>query len=374
MLIYFGIQLIHPNYIYVIAFFLTIMFSSLTGTSWGSIGTIGVVIISISLMINADIGITAGAIIGGAYFGDKLSPLSDTTNLAAIATNVGVTTHIRSMLVTTLPSAFLAALIFFLLGISNNSNIMLNSSNLKPILDGIISMFNFNSLLLLPPIIVLFGSLNGMKIIPIFLISSCLSIILCLIFQSFSFHDIFISLYKGFNINMSLNPKITNEDQELFKNLFNRGGVYAMKEVIFFTFMVLIFVGSNELIGSIKRTINKILRFIKYKYELIIFSLFASAFTNSLTSNQSATSFIVGESLSEKFNSAKISRNILSRSIEDYGTILESLIPWHASTYYITQTINVPIEQYWRWHFFALINIIIAPLIILLQKKYRKVI
>ena len=104
MLIYYGIRLINPDYIYILAFIIPIIFSTLTGTSWGSIGTIGVVVIGVASVINANLGITAGAIVGGAFFGDKLSPLSDTTNIAAMATEVDLYDHIRSMMVTTLPS------------------------------------------------------------------------------------------------------------------------------------------------------------------------------------------------------------------------------------------------------------------------------
>ena len=115
MLIYYGINLINPNYIYVLAFIIPIIFSLLTGTSWGSIGTIGVVIIGISSVINANLGITAGAIVGGAFFGDKLSPLSDTTNLAAMATEVDLYDHISSMLITIVHSSLIAALVMFVI-------------------------------------------------------------------------------------------------------------------------------------------------------------------------------------------------------------------------------------------------------------------
>jgi hypothetical protein len=116
MLVYYGIGIISPSYLYVLAFLVPVVFSSLTGTSWGSAGTIGVVIIGIAGAFDAHLGITAGAIIGGAYFGDKMSPLSDTTNLAALATDVDLFDHIRSMTVTTVPSAILAATGFFILG------------------------------------------------------------------------------------------------------------------------------------------------------------------------------------------------------------------------------------------------------------------
>ncbi len=116
MLVYFGIKIINTDYIYVLAIFVPVVFSTVTGTSPGSIGTIGVVIMGIAITVNAHLGITAGAIIGGAYFGDKMSPLSDTTNIAALAVEVKLYDHIRSMTYTTFPSAIVALVIFFVLG------------------------------------------------------------------------------------------------------------------------------------------------------------------------------------------------------------------------------------------------------------------
>ena len=116
MLVYYGVQIINPTFLYLLAFLVPVIFSTLTGTSWGSVGTIGVVIVGIAGVVGADLGITAGAVIGGAYFGDKMSPLSDTTNLAALAADVDLFDHIRSMMVTTVPSALLASVLFLALG------------------------------------------------------------------------------------------------------------------------------------------------------------------------------------------------------------------------------------------------------------------
>ena len=116
MLVYWGLKVIDPAYIYILAFLAPVIFSTLTGTSWGSVGTIGVVLIGIAMALDANLGIAAGAIIGGAYFGDKLSPLSDTTNLAALAADVDLYDHIRSMLWTTIPSALFAGAVYWWLG------------------------------------------------------------------------------------------------------------------------------------------------------------------------------------------------------------------------------------------------------------------
>ena len=372
MLIYYGINLINPSYIYLLAFVIPIVFSLLTGTSWGSIGTIGVVIIGVSAVIDANLGITAGAIVGGAFFGDKLSPLSDTTNLAAMATEVDLYDHISSMMVTTLPSALLAACIYFSLGfiyppVSNT----VDNSQVDVTLIAISSMFNFNIWLLIPPIIVLIGSIRKMATLPTLLASSMSAAFIALIIQPYSSTDIMASIHKGFNSDMAywVNSAPVNIDI-----LFSRGGLYELNEAIIFSIMVFIFIGSIDLIDSMPSIVDRVFNLVKTKAGLIISSLFTTAFTNSITSNQSATSFIVGDAFKKRYDKYGISRKVLSRSIEDYGTMFESLIPWHATTIFLTTTLGVSYGDYWYWQLLSLINLILAPTLAILGKGcfYKK--
>jgi len=372
MLIYYGINLINPSYIYLLAFVIPIVFSLLTGTSWGSIGTIGVVIIGVSAVIDANLGITAGAIVGGAFFGDKLSPLSDTTNLAAMATEVDLYDHISSMMVTTLPSALLAACIYFSLGfiyppVSNT----VDNSQVDVTLIAISSMFNFNIWLLIPPIIVLIGSIRKMATLPTLLASSMSAAFIALIIQPYSSTDIMASIHKGFNSDMAywVNSAPVNIDI-----LFSRGGLYELNEAIIFSIMVFIFIGSIDLIDSMPSIVDRVFNLVKTKAGLIISSLFTTAFTNSITSNQSATSFIVGDAFKRRYDKYGISRKVLSRSIEDYGTMFESLIPWHATTIFLTTTLGVSYGDYWYWQLLSLINLILAPTLAILGKGcfYKK--
>ena len=366
MLIYYGIRLINPSYIYVLAFFIPIIFSTLTGTSWGSIGTIGVVIIGVAAVIEANLGITAGAIVGGAFFGDKLSPLSDTTNIAAIATEVDLYDHIRSMMFTTLPSALIATTIYFMLGLLYPPAVSeIDSQQIAPTLNTIASIFNFNGLLLIPPVIVLVGSIRKMATLPTLLISSLSAAILALIFQPFTISDIMTTIHKGFDTNMAFwNSAIP----EGIKELFNRGGLYELNEAIIFSIMVFIFIGTIDLIDAMPTIVNRIFGFIKSKSSLIISSLFATAFTNGITSNQSATSFIIGDAFGKRYDQSGVSRKVLSRSIEDYGTMFESLIPWHATTIFLTTTLGVSYGEYWHWQLLSLINLLMAPTLAILGK------
>lgn len=361
MLVYYGIELINPDYIYLIGFVVPIIFSLLTGTSWGSIGTIGVVIIGIASIAGVDLGITAGAIVGGAYFGDKMSPLSDTTNLASAATDVPLYDHIQSMMYTTIPSAIIAAILFFSLSFVYPVSVEVNSKiATKETLTAIEGLFHFNLLLIIPPIIVLIGSLKRKPTVPVMLVSALSACILALFIQDYSLQDLIQTLLKGFQVDMATWISVVPENVTV---LFNRGGLYALNEAIFFTFMVFIFIGILDMVKAMPTIVSIVFKGIKKRWALIISSLVATAFTNAFTSNQSATSFIIGDAFKPAYDKLKVSRKVLSRSIEDYGTMIETLIPWHASSLYVVATLGVSFADYWHWQLLTIINLIIAPLL-----------
>lgn len=366
MLIYYGIRLINPAYIYLLAFLIPIIFSTLTGTSWGSIGTIGVVIIGIAAVIGANLGITAGAIVGGAFFGDKLSPLSDTTNLAAMATDVDIYDHIRSMMVTTLPSAIIAGTIYFILGfVYPPTGSEIDTQQVAPTLNAIASMFNFNGWLLIPPIIVLIGSIRKMATLPTLLTSSMSAALLALIFQPYSSADVMVAIHKGFDTNMAF---WVNNAPASIHTLFSRGGLYELNEAIIFSIMVFVFIGTIDLIDAMPTIVDRVFGFIKSRSSLIVSSLFATAFTNGITSNQSATSFIIGDAFGKRYDQSGVNRKVLSRSIEDYGTMFESLVPWHATAIFLTTTLGVAYGDYWHWQLLSLINLVMAPALAIMGK------
>lgn len=364
ILIYYGIKLIDPTYMYVLAFIIPVIFSTLTGTSWGSVGTIGTVIIGIATAADANLGITAGAIIGGAYFGDKMSPLSDTTNLASLAVDVPLYDHIRSMMYTTFPSAIISIIVFFILGFVYPPNTSgSNVTQIASTISALETMFSFNVFLFIPPLVVLYGSLKRKATLPTLLASSLIACVLALIFQDFNITDIMSTLKDGFNTSM---VTWMSEIPEQLNVLFNRGGLYELNEVIVFTLMALTFIGTLDVTDAMPKIVNKVFAFTKTKTSVILASLVSTAFTNAITSNQSATSFIIGDAFKKRYDKFKISRKVLSRSIEDYGTMIESIIPWHATSLFMVVTLGVSFGDYWHWQLLSLVNIIIAPLIAIL--------
>lgn len=364
MLVYYGVEIINPTYLYLLAFLIPVVFSSLTGTSWGSAGTIGVVIIGIATALDADLGITAGAVIGGAYFGDKMSPLSDTTNLAALAAEVDLFDHIRSMMMTTVPSAILASIAFLILGfVYPPVASAADYTELQPFLDSLKEMFRFNILLLLPPAIVLFGSLRKKPTIPTLITSALVACGLALVFQQFSLADILQSMNRGFDAGMATwMDSIPAQTLELV----NRGGLYSMSEAIFIAFLVFFFIGSIDAIDAMPTVVNRVFGFANTRSSTILSALGATAITNSMTSNQYATSFIIGDAFKSRFDALRIPRKVLSRSLEDTGTMIESVVPWTTTSVFMVATLGVPFEQYWHWQLLSLINFIVAPTLAIL--------
>jgi NhaC family Na+:H+ antiporter len=357
MLVYYGIQLIHPDAIYVVAFVVPVIFSMLTGTSWGSAGTIGVVLMGVAVSYDAHLPIVAAAVIGGSFFGDKMSPLSDTTNAAAIAVEVSVYDHIKSMFKTTLPAAGFALIFYLVVGyfFPVQSDTTAQSFIVQNTLSETSHLFQFNPLLLLPPIIVLYGSIRRIPTLSILVISSLVALILALLFQNWSIAVLLDSLFNGFDLSSA-----SFVPSENVQNLFNRGGMYSLKQPIFITLLVFIFVGAIDKIKAMPILIDTFLGFVQSRGGLIRSALISTGFVNAMTSNQFATSFIVGDAFKEKYDANNIDRSVLSRSLEDTGTMIEPLIPWHATAVYMATTLGVAVADYWYWHVFALANIVLA--------------
>jgi len=314
----------------------------------------------ISEVYDANLAITAGAVVGGSFFGDKMSPLSDTTNIAALATNVDVIDHIKSMAYTTGPSAILAALVYLFLSPYFSDSVQLNEGDLSAVeltLSELEQIFNFNLLLLLPLAVVIWGSVTRKPIFLTLLASAWLAMILAFIFQDFSTNAIFSSFNKGFSVDMA------GEGVELKSNvinILNRGGLYNLIDGIVISILIFAFIGTLDVINAIEISINSMMEKLKKKSHTIAAALSATLFTNLMASNQYATSFIIGAAFNKKFDQMKINRKVLSRSIEDAGTMMENLAPWTPSGVFMASTLGVSALEYGPYQFLSLINIFIA--------------
>ncbi|MCL4120737.1 UNVERIFIED_CONTAM: hypothetical protein GTU68_025545 [Idotea baltica] len=357
MLIYYGIGIIDGDWIYIFSFLICIIFSLLTGTSWGSAGTIGVVMIGIAQIYGADLAITAAAIVGGSFFGDKMSPLSDTTNIAALATDVPVMDHIKSMLYTTGPAAIIAGAIYIYLSPGSAMDSSITLEGVEETMVDLNSIFNFNVFLLLPLVVVVWGSVTRKSIFLTLLAASWLAMILAFIIQDFTVNQIFESFNKGFSIEM------VSEDIDIKSDvvaILNRGGLYNLIEGIVISILIFAFIGTLGVMNAIEISISRLMSILKTRSQTVVASLFSVLITNLTTSNQYATSFIVGEAFKKKYDQMGIARRVLSRSLEDAGTMMENLAPWTPSGIFMAGALGVTSLEYAPLQFMSLANIVIA--------------
>ena len=229
--------------------------------------------------------------------------------------------------------------------------------SLQRVLVGIGEAFNLNPILLLPPIIVLACAIKKFPPLPTLILSALLASVLAIIVQSQVLDNVIQSLYKGFDVAMLSSQTSLPESIGV---LFNRGGLYALSEPVIITLMVFVFVGSLDCRKVIPSLLNNILLNVKSKASLVLTTLVSSALSNAMTSSQYANSFIVGEAFAKKYDQKNIPRTVLSRSLEDTGTMIESLVPWSTTAVFIYATLGVAAQEYWYWQFLSLANIVLA--------------
>ncbi len=354
MLVYYGIKLIDPRFLYFMAFVLAALFSTFTGTSWGSAATIGVVMMGITTAVDANMAITAGAVIGGAYFGDKMSPLSDTTNIAAIASGVNLYDHIQSMLWTTIPSSIIASTIFLIMGFVDPAKVSdLNDPTITTLLSDLSSMFSFKFgiLLIIPLIVVLVGSFKKKPVLPVMAVAAAIGFIFAIIFQGFKPIDVISGLGNGFTLDMVswYTPSEPVEGVPYVLGFFERGGFWELGGLLPISISILTVVGVLNTVEAMQGTVNAIFGWAKTRATIIVSSLATAIAMIALTANGIACSFVTAEIFKKKYDDANIDRRVLSRTTEDAGTLLEVLFPWTPAAIFFTATLGVEVSEYAPW-------------------------
>ena len=345
MIIYYGVQMINPKFILVTAFLSSAILAIVTGTSWGAAGTIGVAMMGIAGGLGVSLPATAGAVVSGAFFGDKLSPLSDTTNLAPMAAGSELYEHIKHMLYTTVPAALLAMVVYLFVGFSASGDLV-RPESVQLMMDQLDTMFNFNIVLLLPFVLVILGSVKKWPTIPTMLGTSLLTVVLGAAVQGFNIVDGFTSLISGFNIEMT---GFTGTPTEEVIKLINRGGVASVTSTTVLIYCAMGFAGIVSMSGMLDVVLDLLMSKVKSTAGIII-STIVSCFTVAFVTGSSYLSILVpGELFKEVYPKKNLHPKNLSRTLEDSGTVLVPLIPWSAAGAYMTATLGVDTLQYLPW-------------------------
>ncbi|WP_051259160.1 Na+/H+ antiporter NhaC family protein [Schaalia suimastitidis] len=363
MLVHYGMLLVNPAWIYVVALLLTSLFSVLTGTSWGSAGTIGVVLINVGIATDAHMGLLAAAIISGAYFGDKMSPLSDTTNMAAMGAGTTLYAHVRSMVNTTGPAYVVALILTIVFGMAlpTSSGVDVEAFT-QPVANDLASAFSFSPLVWIPLLVMLAGAALRKSPLPTLLYSAATGALVAIFVQGLSFDQMIKSLITGVTVDMTAVGSSENLGEQAVA-IIERGGLYSMSGAVIITLCVFMYIGSLDLINAMGRVVDKAFGHMKSRPGIIIASLLSSAFVNGFSSNQYATSFIIGAAFGPKYDEAGIDRKVLSRSIEDYGTFIEPMLPWTTTGVFMVTTLGVSYAEYIPYMFLQWANFVVAPLL-----------
>lgn len=358
--IYYGLELIDPRYLYVMAFIATAIVSTCTGTSWGSAGTIGVAIMGIAGAMEINLAITAGAVISGAYFGDKLSPLSDTTIMAAMVTKVDLYRHIRNLMFTSIPACAVALVVYWLLGLNMHGDAQ--SPAIAETATQLDQLFSFNPLLLLPAIIILGGSILKKPTLIVLFASALSAMALAAWIQHIPLRVIADAAVSGFRVDMVTHGQ-TAALTEALTTLLERGGLYSMHSTVLFVFCAFFFAAALEASGALHVVLSRTLRHVRSAGHTILASLVAGVCIILATGNSYVTFFLTRELFADQYAKMGLHPLNLSRSMEDGGMIPEALAPWTVSGIYMATTLGVATLDYAPWALFNYLGIVFSALL-----------
>lgn len=335
-MMYYGLKFLPPSLFLVFTILLCALMSIMTGTSWGTMSTLGIALMGVSAGLGIPLPYTAGCVITGAIFGDKLSPLSDTTILAPAMSGVPMMDHIKAMLFTTVPSLLVGLIMAFVLGLQFHSGTV-DGEQYRIIMETLDASFDMNPLLLLPPVVVLFLIFRQKPTLPVFAIGIFLGVVLAVTVQGQSLADTAAALYQGFTRDTGV---------DIVNSMVQRGGATSMYDSIGLIIGAAVFGAPLQTLGITDVLLNAITKVAKNSRLLMILSYLLHMFLYCITGAYYVTFAIVGPVLGPLYDKYDLHRKNLSRMLEDSGTAFGPLIPWSNVGAFCATTLGVPVLAY----------------------------
>jgi NhaC family Na+:H+ antiporter len=364
-MIYYGLSLLTPSVFYAAACAICCFVSLATGSSWTTAGTVGVALIGIATAQNLNIGMAAGAVVSGAYFGDKMSPLSDTTNLAPAMAGTDLFTHIRHMMWTTTPSILIALLLFAVIGATAATPS--DTGSVAAIQQALGAQFNIGIHLMIPVVLVLALVVGRMPAFPALLIGSLVGCLFAILFQQEAVARYVgetdlprsLVLIKGAWISLFDGYKLTSGNAAL-DELLSRGGMSSMLSTVWLIVSAMMFGAVMETTGMLQRIAATILGAVRGTGSLIAATLATSFGMNVIASDQYIAIVLPGRMFRAEYQRRGLHPKNLSRSLEDAGTLTSALVPWNTCGAFMAQTLGVATFAYAPYAFFNWINPLVA--------------
>ena len=349
---YYGLKILHPTIFLPAALIICSITSLATGTSWGTTGTIGIALIGIGEGLGFPLPVVAGAVLSGAYFGDKMSPLSDTTNMAPAMVGTDLYTHIKHMSYTTGVSYGLTLVIEFILGFFYGGG-QANLEKVNQILTGIDAQFSINPLLLIPPALVMILAIRKIPAVPGIVIGILSAGILGAIFQGNSFGSLLSAAYGGY---------ASTSGVEAVDNLLTKGGFESMMYTVSLVICAMMFGGIMEKTNQLRVVVSVILKKAQSTGSLISATILTAIGANLILCDQYMSIVMTGKMYSQSYTDKGLHPKNLSRAIEDSATVTANLVPWNSGGAYQAATLGVPTIAYLPFNFFCWLTPIVSML------------
>ena len=377
-MIYYGLQILNPKIFLVAAAIICAIVSLASGSSWSTIATVGIALLGIGNALGISNGLVAGAIISGAYFGDKMSPLSDTTNLAPAMAGTELLIHIRYMMYTTIPSFLISLLIFLFIGLSMDNT--QNSDDITNFLIAIESSFNISPWLFLVPIIVLLLIMKKVPALPALFAGTLLGGIFAIIFQPHLIVELsgidsnfFQASYVSV-INAMGSETIINTSNEMINDLLSSGGMYGMLNTIWLIICAMCFGGVMEASDALKMISQSTIQYAESTGSVIATTACTCLFFNVTASDQYLSIVVPGRMYADTFKDKGLAPENLSRTLEDSGTVTSVLVPWNTCGATQSAVLGVATITYLPFCFFNIISPLMTILYGYLGLKIKKLI
>ncbi len=359
-MIYYGLQILNPTIFLVAACIVSAVVSLATGSSWSTVATLGVALLGIGSALGLPEGVIGGAIISGAYFGDKMSPLSDTTNLAPAMAGTDLFTHIRYMAWTTVPSISIALIIFLIIGLRSYSGS--EYADITPVITAIDSTFTINPFLFLVPALVIFLIVRKVPALPALFIGTLAGAASALFFQPQIIEQVsqiddkfhvaaYIAIMKAMYTDITVDTS-----HEMVNSLLSTGGMRGMLNTVWLIMCAMIFGGIMESSGLLKRITESVIKLAHNTGSLVTSTVGTCMFFNVTASDQYLSIVVPGRMFADTYRERGLKPQNLSRTLEDGGTVTSVLVPWNTCGATQSTVLGVSTLTFLPYAFFNIIS------------------
>ena len=346
-LIYYGLEFLNAQYFLPMGLVICSLTSLATGTSWGTAGTVGIALMGIGISLGISPPIVAGMVISGAYFGDKLSPVSDTTNLAAASAETNLYSHIVAMLYTTVPAYVICLIVYTFLGLGVSAEASVNFEQVTQIQSVLAEEFNLNVVVLLPILALLTMMIVKVSAIPAMIVASFLATLVSMAFQGSDLASALTAINSGYTDETGF---------ELVDSILVRGGIQSMMWTFSLAYLALCLGGVLEKVGYLSVLVEKIVDRIRAAANLVTLVIGTTMLANVAMGANYMSIILNGNIYRPVFDKAGIRRRMLSRLLEEGGTQTAALVPWSTAGAFMAGTLGVATFEYLPYTFLNYVN------------------